>query len=149
MIRRMNEINNMFSAMDLLRNRMDRIIKNFDNSFFNDPVFSIPSNAPRTNLLESGDYFEVQAEVPGVSKDDLNIKIQGKYLEISGERTVDTPEGYKVHRSERMGSTFSKSFALPDNVDADKVEATLKDGILYLNLPKSEATKPKQIAIKS
>ncbi len=148
-MRRMNEINNMFIAMELLQKKMDIIFKGFDNSFFNDPVFSMPANAPRTNLLESGDHFEVQAEVPGVSKGDLNIKIQGKYLEISGERIVDTPEGYKVHRSERMSNTFSKSFSLPENVDANKMEATLKDGILYLTLPKSEATKPKQIAIKS
>ena len=149
MIRRMNEINNMFSAMDLLRNRMDKVFEGFDSSFLNDPVFSIPSNSPRTNLLEGGDHFEVQAEVPGVSKEDLNIKIQGKYLEISGERTVDVPEGYKIHRSERVGSSFSKSFTLPDNVDADNVDGTLKDGILYLNLPKLEAVKPKQITIKS
>ncbi len=149
MIRRMNEINNMFSAMDLLRNRMDKIFKNFDSSFLNDPVFSIPSNTPKTNLIEDGDHFEVQAELPGVSKEALDIKIQGKYLEISGERTIDTPEGYKVHRSERVGSTFSKSFTLPDNVDADKVDATLKDGILYLNLPKLEAEKPKMIEVKA
>jgi HSP20 family protein len=81
------------------------------------------------------------------SKDDLNIKIQGNYLEISGKRSVDTPDGYKVHRNERGGSTFSRSFTLPDDVDADKVEATMKTASCILTLPKSETAKPKQITI--
>ena len=82
-------------------------------------------------------------------KTDLKIKIQGNYLEIGGTRTVDKPEGYKVHRSERGTERFSRSFTLPDEVDADMVSATLKDGILYLTLPKSEAAKPRQIEIKA
>ncbi|HRF91211.1 MAG TPA: Hsp20 family protein, partial [Desulfobacter postgatei] len=55
--------------------------------------------------------------------------------------------GYKLHRNERSSTTFSRSFTLPDEVDAEKVDATLKDGILYLTLPKSEAAKPRQITI--
>ena len=148
MFTRMSGINRMFGAMDLLRNRMDRIFNEFDRSYPYGPAFTLTSNSPRTNLLEKGDLFEVQAEVPGISKDDLNIKIQGNYLEISGKRTVDAPDGYKVHRNERGGSTFSRSFTLPDDVDADKVEATLKHGILYLRLPKSETAKPRQITIQ-
>lgn len=151
MLTRMSDINRMFGAMDLLRNKMDRVFRDFDRSFdrsFADgPALTFTSTPPRTNLFEDGDNFEIQAEVPGIAKDDLNIKIQGNYLEISGKRSVDPPEGYKIHRNERGSGTFSRSFTLPDNVDAEKVEATLKDGILYLTLPKSEAAKPKQITI--
>ena len=147
MFTRMSDIDRMFGAMDLLRNRMDRVFGDFDRSYLSGPAFTLTSNSPRTNLIENGDNFEVQAEVPGISKDDLNIKIQGNYLEISGNRSVDTPDGYKVHRNERGDSTFSRSFTLPDEVDADKVEATLENGILYLTLPKSETAKPKQITI--
>ncbi|SDU20731.1 Hsp20/alpha crystallin family protein [Desulfobacula phenolica] len=147
MFTRMNYIDRMFGAMDLLRSRMDRLFNDFDRSCLYGPAFTLPSNSPRTNLLENGDNFEVQTEIPGISKDDLNIKIQGNYLEISGKRSVDTPEGYKTHCRERCGSTFSRSFTLPDDVNADKVEATLKDGILYLTLPKSEVANPKQITI--
>lgn len=147
MFKRMSDIDRMFGAMDLLRSRMDRLFSDFDRSYLHGPAFTLASNSPRTNLLERGDNFEVQAEVPGIAKEDLNIKIQGNYLEISGKRSVDSPDGYKVHRNERGGNTFSRSFTLPNDVDAEKVEAKLKDGILYLTLPKSEAAKPKQITI--
>jgi HSP20 family protein len=147
MFTRMSDIDRMFGAMDLLRNRMDRFFGDYDRSLLSGPAFTLASNSPRTNLLENGDQFEVQAEVPGISKDDLTIKIQGNYLEISGSRSVVTPDGYKVHRNERGGSTFSRSFTLPDDVDADKVEATMKDGILYLTLPKSETARPRQITV--
>ncbi|WP_300461452.1 Hsp20/alpha crystallin family protein [Desulfobacula sp.] len=142
-----SEIDRMFGAMNLFRNRMDRLFNDFDGSYLYDPAFRLTSNSPRTNLLENGDNFEVQAEVPGISKQDLNIKIQGNYLEISGKRIVDTPDGYNIHRNETGGSTFSRSFTLPADVDAEKVEAMMKDGILYLKLPKSETAKPKQITI--
>jgi len=147
MVTRMSDIDRMFEAMDLLRNKMDRIVGDFDRSFDYGPGLIFRSGNPRTNLYEDGDTFEIRAEVPGIAKDDLNISIQGNYLEISGSRSVDTPEGYKVHRSERVESTFSRSFILPDDVDAEKVEAKLKDGVLYLKLAKSEAAKPKQITI--
>jgi HSP20 family protein len=147
MFTRMNDFDRMFEAMGLLRNRMDRIFNEFDRSFAYTPGLNLDAGTPRTNLIDNADSFEVRAEAPGVSKDDLEIKIQGNYLEISGKRVLSTPEGYKVHRNERGSSTFSRSFTLPADVDADKVEANLKDGILYLILPKSEAAKPKQIAI--
>lgn len=143
MFTRMSDIDRMFGAMDLLRNRMDRLFSDWDRS----SAFTLTSNSPRTNLLERGDNFEVQAEVPGISKENLNIKIQGNYLEIRGKRSLDTPEGYKIHRTERGDRRFSRSFTLPNDVDAEKVEAILKDGILYLTLPKSETAKPKQITI--
>ncbi len=147
MFARISDIDRLLGAMDLLRNRMGRLFGDYDRLLFSGPAFTLTSNSPRTNLIENNDNFEVQAEVPGILKDDLNIKIQGNYLEISGNRSVNTPDGYKVHRNERGGSTFSRSFTLPDEVDADKVEATLENGILYLILPKSEAAKPKQITI--
>ena len=147
MFTRMSDIDRMFGAMDLLRNKMDRIFGDFGRSFDDVPGLTFRSGTPRTNLYEDGDTFEIRAEVPGIAKNDLNVNIQGNYLEISGSRTDDTPDGYKVHRTERGTSTFSRSFTLPDDVDADRVEANLKDGILYLTLPKSEAAKPKQITI--
>ena len=143
----MSDIDRMFGAMDLLRNKMDRIFGDFDRSFDYGPGLIFRSGSPRTNLYEDGDTFEIRAEVPGIAKDDLNVNIQGNYLEISGSRTSDTPDGYKVHRAERGADTFSRSFTLPDDVDAEKVEATMKDGVLYLTLPKSEAAKPRQITI--
>lgn len=147
MFTRMNEIDRMFGAMDLLRSKMDRLFNEMDRPYLHGPAFTLGTNSPRINLLENGDKFEVRAELPGISKDDISIKIQGNYLEISGKRAIEPPEGYKLHRNERSSTTFSRSFTLPDEVDAEKVDATLKDGILYLTLPKSEAAKPRQITI--
>jgi len=144
---RLNEIDRMFGAMDSLRTRMDRLFNEMDRPYRHGPGFTLTANSPKTNLLESGDKFEVRAELPGISKDDISIKIQGNYLEISGKREIETPEGFKTHRKERSATTFSRSFTLPDEVDAEKVDAALKDGILYLTLPKSEAAKPRQIAV--
>jgi len=147
MFTRMRDIDRMFGAMDLLQNKMDRIFGDFDRSFDLGPGLSFRPSGPRTNFYENGDTFEIRVEVPGIEKDDLNVKIQGNYLEISGSRTNIAPDGYKIHRSERGENSFSRSFTLPSDVDSEKAEANLRDGILYLMLPKSEAAKPKQISI--
>ncbi len=147
MFTRMSDIDRMFSLMGLLQNKMDRIFGDFDRSSDLTPGLTFRHNHPRTNLYEQGDTFEIRAEVPGIAKDDLNVKIQGNYLEISGNRDSELLQGYQVHRSERGSIRFSRSFTLPTEVDAEKVKATLKEGILYLTLPKAEAAKPKQITI--
>ncbi len=147
MFMRMSDIDRMFGAMNLLQGKMDRIFGDFDRTFGDRTGLEFRSGGPRTSLYEKGDNFEVRAEVPGVDKNDLTVNIQGNYLEISGSRTVDVPEGYKVHRSERGSTRFSRSFTLPAEVDADKVSASLKDGMLYLTLPKSEAAKPRKITV--
>lgn len=140
-----SDINRLFGAMNLLQRNLD----NFYTSHGRSPSYRREAdyNSPRTNLYEKGDHFEIQAEVPGLEKEDLNVRIQGNYLEISGTRKSDSPDGYKVHRTERGTGSFSRSFTLPADVDAAKAQAALKDGILYLTLPKHEAAKPKKITI--
>ncbi|MEJ2135206.1 MAG: Hsp20/alpha crystallin family protein [Desulfofustis sp.] len=147
MFTRMSDIDRMFDAMGLLRGRFDNIFNEFDRTVGYGPTWSVIGNYPRTNLYDKGEHFELFAEVPGLSNDDLDVKIQGNYLEISGTREVKTPEGYRAHRSERGSASFTRSLTLPSDVDPDKVSATLKDGILVLTLPKSEAAKPRQISI--
>lgn len=144
---RVNDIDRMFGAMDLLRSRMNRLFTDYDRSYGNYGWRAVETT-PRTNLYDNGDHFEIRFEVPGLSKEDMNIKIQGNYLELSGARKSDAPEGYKAHRVERNTATFTRSFTLPADVDVEKVEASLKDGILTMTLPKAEAAKPKQIDIK-
>lgn len=142
-----SDIDRMFNAMDVLQSRMDRMFPGYGN-FRRFPVaWDMPQSGPRTNLYDAGDCLEMKLEVPGMAKDDLSIKIQGNYLEISGSRKSDTPEGYAVQRVERGATTFRRSFTLPSDVDPDKVEANLANGLLTLKMPKSEAAKPKQIAI--
>jgi len=142
-----NDIDRMFGSMGLLRSRMNRLFTDFDRHYGEDSGWRVADGAPRTNLYDLGEKLEIIAEVPGLSKEDISIKIQGNYLEMSGTRKSDAPEGYKAHRVERGTPTFTRSFTLPSDVDSEKVEASLKNGILTLTLPKAEAAKPKQVTI--
>ena len=144
---RISDFDRMFGAMDLFRSRMNRLFTDFDKVYGNNYGWVVTDGTPRTNLYDAGDHFELKAEVPGMTKEDLNIRIQGNYLEVSGTRKSDVPEGYKAHRIERQEISFTRSFTLPADVDVEKVGASLKNGILSLTLPKAEAAKPKQITI--
>lgn len=145
---RVSDLDRMIGAMDLLRTRMNRAFTDYGSAYGEDYGWRVTNNPPRTNLYDNGDQLEIKAEVPGLSKDELNIKIQGNYLEISGVRKSDAPEGYKIHRVEREITSFTRSFTLPSDVNAEKAVASLDNGILSLILPKAEAAKPKQISIK-
>jgi len=145
MFTRFSDIDRLFGTMDLIRQRLDNLYTDYNRPYRS--AWLMEDGFLRANLYQSGDAFEMRLEVPGMDKDALDIKIQGNYLEISGKREQDVPEGYKVHKTERLNGTFSRSFTLPDDVDSARVEAKLKDGVLYLTLPKSEAAKPRQIAI--
>lgn len=147
MLIRLSDIDRLFGNMGLLRSRLNNLYTDYDRSSSQDYPWTMDTNLPRTNLYEDGDHFEFIAEVPGIHKDNLNVNIQGNYLEISGSRDSDRPDGYKVHKTEREIFSFSRSFTLPADVDATKVDATLKNGILHMTLPKSEEAKPKKISI--
>jgi len=145
MFTRISDIDRLFGTMNRLQRKLDHLYGNYGRP--SGYRRELESARPRINLYEHGNNFEIRAEVPGLKKDNLNVKIQGNYLEISGERGSDAPEGYKTHKTERGVGSFSRSFTLPADVDSTKVEATLKDGVLYLTLPKHEAAKPKKISI--
>lgn len=101
---RMSGLDRMFGSMDLLRSRMNKVFADFERAEGEGYGWTIAEGTPHTNLYDAGDRLQVRAEVPGMSKDDLTVKIQGKYLEISGIRKPDTPEGYKAHRLERRAT---------------------------------------------
>jgi len=103
---------------------------------------------PRVDVRETDEALLVQAELPGVDKKDVTLEVKDGVLTLSGERRYekDVKEEH-VHRVERMYGHFSRSFNLPRNVDAGKVDAQMKDGVLQVRLPKLESAKPKAIAI--
>lgn len=146
MFTQVHDLDRMFGALDLFRNRLGGVFPEIERSLGRGGPGS--GAGPRTNLYDAGDNIEVQMEVPGLGKEDLTINVQGNYLQIRGEDSGKVPEGYTIHRQERGAQNFSRSFTLPSEIDVDKVEASLKDGILTLVMPKAEAAKPKQIAIK-
>lgn len=148
MLTRFNDMHQFLGAMDLFRHRMNSLFSDFDRTYPAVPGWVATEAFPRTNLSDTGDNLRIVAEVPGVAKEDLQVKIQGNYLEITGSRKASTPDGFKIHRNERGAGSFSRSFTLPYEVEAAKVEATLKDGLLNLMLPKAESAKPRQITIQ-
>jgi HSP20 family protein len=105
---------------------------------------------PAVDIHETDDSFVIKAELPGVSKDDVSIDVHQNTLTLRGQRKHEAEvKQDKYHREERTYGSFQRSFVLPTVVDQEKVQATFKDGVLELHLPKSEAAKPKRIAINS
>lgn len=103
---------------------------------------------PPVDLLETETSFVFTAELPGLDKKDLDISLEDNVLTVSGERTFNKEsENDNYHRVERAYGTFRRAFSLPTGVDADKVDAKFKDGLLTLSVPKSETAKPRRIAI--
>jgi HSP20 family protein len=108
------------------------------------------SSFPALNVWAAEESARVTAEIPGVSKDDLEINVTGDTLTLSGVRSQDDlPEGARYHRQERRFGEFSRSIQLPYTVDVNKVKAVFKNGVLSVDLPRVEAEKPKKIAVKA
>lgn len=130
-----------------LRREMDRL---FDGLLGNDvfDLFGAGQAYPPVNLWEEHDRMLVEAEVPGFTMEDLELLVQGNELTIKGRRQIAADENAVFHRRERMSGEFVRHMRLPTDVDADHVEATLKDGVLTVVLPKSEQARARKIAVK-
>lgn len=104
--------------------------------------------APALDLFEDKDNVFVKAEIPGMKKEEIDVSLHENALTISGERKLEQKhEEAENYRSERFFGRFTRSVVLPIVVEADKVKASYKDGILTITLPKSERAKPKQIEV--
>ncbi len=105
--------------------------------------------APRVDISETDKEFAIKAEIPDVKKEDVKVTVDNGVLTIQGERKQEKEEnGKKFHRVERFYGSFARSFTLPDNVDETKIKATFKDGMLNLQIEKTEEVKPKSIEVK-
>ena len=105
---------------------------------------------PLIDLTEDKDKYYIRAELPGVKGNELDIQIKENTLAISGERKIAAEEeSARYHRREREAGTFSRMIGLPGDIDSDKVDAKLENGILTVAVSKVEAAKPKQITVKS
>jgi HSP20 family protein len=135
--------------MDELQRRMNRLFHEYDER--RAPAFPRLSMGtwPQVNLFDAGDELVIQAQVPGMSEKDFEITGNQEVLTISGERRVEHPEGYSVHRQERGGVKFSRSFTFPCKVDMEKTSAAVKDGLLTIRLAKAPEAKPRQITVKA
>ena len=105
---------------------------------------------PPVNVYTSGDEVLVQCEMAGVEGDQLDVSITGETLTIKGVKPpVADVEGLKFVQQERGHGEFTRTIVLPDAVDADRIEADLRDGILTVRLPKAAAEAPRQVEIKT
>jgi len=105
--------------------------------------------APRVDIAETDKAFEIKAEIPEVNKEDVKVTVHNGVLTIQGERKQEKEEkGKRFHRVERYYGSFTRSFTLPDNADETKISASFKDGVLTLEIEKTEEAKPKSIEIK-
>ncbi|WP_413290436.1 Hsp20/alpha crystallin family protein [Bdellovibrio sp. HCB337] len=133
-----------------LFSEMDRLFGNFvstpSNSSYDDRDFS-----PAAEVSESEEKFLMSIDLPGIKKEDIKIEIDQNVLKISGERKreAEAKENTKVHFYEKRYGVFKKSFTLPRSVDGAKIEARFENGVLEIQIPKTEVSKPRQIEILS
>jgi HSP20 family protein len=129
-----------------MRQQMERLYEDVRSPFQS----SHAGVFPLINLTEDADNYYVRAELPGVKANELDIQVTANNLSISGERKIEAEEeGAKYHRRERDAGRFSRSLQLPGEIDSEKVEAKLEDGIVTVVISKADVAKPKQISVSS
>jgi HSP20 family protein len=142
---RFTDVDRSSAVFDELRRRFDRVF--WDD---NEPGDDAPGTTtwPRVNVYDEGSSLVLEADVPGLSQKDLRLTVNESTITLEGERKSDAPEGYSVHRQERGPLRFSRSFSLPVKTDSDRCEATVKDGVLIVKLPKAKEAQPRQIEVR-
>jgi HSP20 family protein len=135
-------------ALGQLTNMRQELERAFESPFGSllRPLGSLNRWNPAVDVYQDNDRFTVYAELPGLKKEEIEISFHGDTLTIGGERKREgkTEDGF---RSERFFGKFQRSLTLPVPVNRDEVNATYKDGILKVVLPKAEESKPKQITV--
>ena len=131
-----------------LHDEMDDLFKDFFSDWDGGPFWS-RTRWPALDIAEDENEFTIKAEVPGCKAEDIDISVHGNILTISGEKKQEKEEKGKGYRhTERSYGTFRRDLNLASEVDSNKVEATYKDGILSIKLPKTEKTKAVKIKVK-
>lgn len=139
---------------DVELNTIQRQMNSLFDSFFSTPRWSnidqqFTACEPLVDIKEDDGAYYIQAELPGVNRDALKITMNNNQLTIRGEKrqNIEQKES-NFHRIERNFGSFERTFTLPGTVRSDKIEATYHDGVLMIELPKSEEAKPKEIQVK-
>ncbi len=143
---------------DMMRNQMDRLFREFETGFLQTPLYREVDNffhrdfnfdvKPAIDIVEKDNAFEVTAELPGLDSKNIDLQISDGVLTIKGEKSEEKEEKTKDrYVSERRYGSFRRSLQVPSSVDADKVEASYKSGVLTITLPKSVEAQKKQKTI--
>jgi HSP20 family protein len=134
------------NALMNLQRELDRV---FDKPLGLDLGLSGRGVFPAVNVFSDRDGYVVRMEIPGASPDQINIESHGRTLTISGKRESGALQGGSFHRRERNSGQFSRSLQLPADLDMSRAEASYKQGMLTLRIPKKEEAKPRQITVKA
>lgn len=138
------------SQLERMQREMEGLMGVFGSRGFAAPSTYRPEVYPALNIYGNGEGYILRAEVPGIDPKSLEVEVKDDTITLRGERQpIELPEGASYHRRERDFGTFSRSMTLPDQVNADKVVATCKDGILEVHLPYAEQAKRRKISVKA
>lgn len=136
-----------FQELVNINNRLSRTL---GEAYPNATEDSFGAWAPPVDIFEKNDHLVIRAEIPGVKREDMDVRIENGVLTLHGERKHESEvKEENSYRMERVYGTFTRSFSLPTTVDAGKIAATYKDGILEVTVPKAETAKPKKVEIRA
>ncbi len=139
------ETRNQFSELENMRRQVDRLYQ----GLFSPSARPGAGVFPLINLTEGKERYTVRAELPGVNSTELDIQATANALSLSGERKIPEEDGgARYHRRERESGRFSRVVSLPGEINPDKVEASIVNGILTVVVSKAEASKPRQISVR-
>jgi len=123
------------------------VLKQEPESVETKPREEEPVLRPPVDIFENADGITVQAEMPGVSKDRLSVQADRNNLLIEGEMAIDMPAGMEPLYADVHATRYARSFALSTELDTDKIEANLKDGVLTVRIPKRTEHRPRRIEV--
>jgi HSP20 family protein len=141
----------LFQEMDILRREIDQALRGVGrNSQYQTFMPGIGAGEyPRINLSEDENNYYLEALVPGVDPESLDLNLMRGTLSLTGERQEDRKNGHTWHRRERGGGKFMRTIELPDSIDSSKVDAEYRNGILLITIGKPQSEIPKKISVQA
>ena len=127
-----------------LRRELDRLFGDLERA----PSFT-GSSTPAVSFADNPEALTLRAELPGLTEKDVDISVTANVLTLKAARKVEAPEGYAAHRRERQSFSFTQSYELPTRIDPEKVQASLKQGVLTLTMPKAAEAQPKRVTVSA
>jgi HSP20 family protein len=147
LLTRWNPFGQLWEEMTRFQQEVEEAFDRWGFGFRSRPMLAV--SFPPLNVWEDEEHVFAEAELPGMKLEDLEIYVTGcNQLTLKGQRSLPDVQTGTWHRQERPSGAFTRMLTLPVDVDADKVEAKLENGVLTIKMPKRESAKPKRIAIK-